>query len=212
MPETPSTRPSLLLRLRDFQDQEAWAQFVGVYAPLIYERARRRGLQDADAADLTQACLRQVAAHVGTLEYDARRGTFRGWLFTIVQNKLRDFHKQRAGRCQGSGDSQMQWLLENQPATQPDEAEEWARDYRRRLFAWAAEQVRPQVQEATWQAFWQTAVENKPGKNVARNLGLTVAAVYLAKSRIMARLRAVILKVQEEDDGCGPGVDHDKMS
>ena len=94
MPDAPATRPSLLLRLRDLQDQQAWAQFVDVYAPLIYGYARKRGLQDADAADLTQACLRQVALGVGSLEYDPRRGTFRGWLFTIVRNRLRDFLRQ----------------------------------------------------------------------------------------------------------------------
>src|SRR5438309_5947343 len=111
MPEAPQTRLSLLLRLRDPRDHEAWAQFVDVYAPLIYGYARKRGLQDADAADLTQACLRQVAARVGSLEYDPRRGTFRGWLFTIVRNKLCDF-LQQPRLHQGSGDSEVLRLLE----------------------------------------------------------------------------------------------------
>src|ERR1700730_2177248 len=103
MPQAQPTRLSLLIRLRDLQDHEAWAQFVGVYAPLIYGYVRKRGLQDADAADLTQACLRQVAAHVGSLEYDPRRGSFRGWLFTIVRNKLRNFFGQPQRLVQGSG-------------------------------------------------------------------------------------------------------------
>jgi len=199
MAEAPPTRPSLLIRLRDLQDRQAWAQFVELYAPLIYGYARKRGLQDADAADLTQVCLRQVAAHVGSLEYDPSRGTFRGWLFTIVRNRLHDFRNRPRQLHQGSGDSRMQQFLETQPAPQPDETGEWDREYRRGLLAWAAEQVRPEVQEATWQAFWQTAVECKPGKEVASSLGLTVAAVYLAKSRVMARLRALIREVQEEE-------------
>ena len=91
MPDAPPTRLSLLIRLRDHQDRQAWTQFVEVYAPLLYGYVRKRGLQDADAADLTQVCLRQVAAHMGSLEYDPGRGRFRGWLFTIVRNKLRDF-------------------------------------------------------------------------------------------------------------------------
>src|ERR1700692_4915726 len=103
MPDAPATRPSLLLRLRDLQDQQAWAQFVEVYAPLIYGYVRKRGLQDADAADLTQACLRQVAVRVGTLEYDPRCDSFRGWLFTIVRNRLRDFHDHSHRLQQGSG-------------------------------------------------------------------------------------------------------------
>jgi RNA polymerase sigma factor (sigma-70 family) len=199
MPEAPPTRLSLLVRLRDLQDRQAWAQFVDVYAPLIYGYVRKRGLQDADAADLTQACLRQVAAHVGSFEYDPRRGTFRGWLFTIVRNKLRDFRARPRHLGEASGDPRMQRILEAQAAPEPDEAGEWERDYRRGLLAWAAEQVRPEVQETTWQAFWQTAVEGRSGREAAERLGLTAAAVYLAKSRVMARLRALIDEVQHED-------------
>lgn len=198
MPEAPPTRPSLLIRLRDHKDHAAWGQFVEVYAPLIYGYLRKHGLQDADAADLTQICLRQVATHVGSLEYDPRRDSFRGWLFTIVRNRLRNFHDQPRRLHQGSGDSAVQRLLENQAAPEPDEAQEWEREYQGGLFAWAAEQVQPLVQEPTWRAFWQTAVEGKSGKEVARELGLTVAAVYLAKGRVMARLRALIREVQEE--------------
>src|SRR5271166_351236 len=191
MPDAPPTRLSLLIRLRDHHDREAWTQFVEVYAPLVYGFLRKRALQDADAADLTQTCLRQVAQHIGSLEYDPRRGTFRGWLFTIVRNKFRDFREQpRLNR--GSGDSGMQRLLEATAAPEVDDAEEWEQEYRRGLLAWAADQVRPEVQETTWQAFWQTAVEGKSGKDVAERLGLTTAAVYLAKSRVMARLRTVI--------------------
>jgi RNA polymerase sigma factor (sigma-70 family) len=198
MPEAPPTRPSLLIRLRDHQDHAAWSQFVDVYAPLIYGYLRKRGLQDADSADLTQICLRQVAAHVGSLEYDPRRDSFRGWLFTIVRNRLRNFCAQPRHLHQGTGDSGVQRLLENQAAPEPDEAREWGREYQAGLFAWAAEQVRPLVQEATWLAFWQTAVEGKSGQEVARGLGLTVAAVYLAKGRVVARLRALIREVQDE--------------
>jgi len=199
MPDAPETRPSLLLRLRDWQDQQAWTQFVEVYAPLIYGYLRKRGLQDADAADLTQSCLRQVASHVGSLDYDPRRDSFRGWLFTIVRNKLRDFRDQPRRLYQGSGDSQVQRLLENTTSPEVDEAGEWEREYQTSLLAWAAEQVRPQVQETTWQAFWQTAVEGKSGKEVAGQLGMTTAAVYLARSRVMARLRSLVREVQGEE-------------
>ncbi|HTU21750.1 MAG TPA: sigma-70 family RNA polymerase sigma factor [Gemmataceae bacterium] len=200
MPEEPATRPSLLVRLRDHQDNQAWGEFVELYAPLIYAHARKRGLQDADAADLTQNCLRQVAVHVGRLEYDRQRGSFRGWLFTIVRNKLRDFQRQPRRLHQGSGEEHIQQLLERHPASEPEEQEEWDREYRLGLLSWAAEQVRPQVQEATWQAFWQTAIEGKSGTQVAHALGMTAAAVYLAKSRVMTRLRDVIREVQGEED------------
>ena len=93
----------------------------------------------------------------------------------------------------------MQRVLEARAAPGTDEAGEWERACRRNLFAWAAEQLRPQLQESTWQAFWQTAVEGKPGKQVAQALGMTAAAVYLAKSRVMARLRSLIRTVQEDE-------------
>jgi RNA polymerase sigma factor (sigma-70 family) len=199
MPEAPQTRLSLLMRLRDLEDQQAWAEFVDMYAPLIYGYVRKRGLQDADAADLTQACLRKVAMHVGRLEYDRQRGTFRGWLFTMVRNLLRDFHAQSRRPDQGSGDSQIQRLLDNQATPEPDEAAEWERECRHGLLAWAAKQIQPQVLETTWQAFWQTAVEGRSGKEVAKRLGLKLSRVYVAKSRVMARLRSLIREVQEEE-------------
>jgi RNA polymerase sigma-70 factor (ECF subfamily) len=185
------------VRLRDHQDREAWTKFVEVYGPLVYGYARKRGLQDADAADLTQVCLRQVAAHVGSLEYDPRRGTFRGWLFTIVRRKLLDFQDTLRRPDQGSGDSAIQNVLDEQPASN-DENRQWEHECLHRLLAWAAEQLRPHILESTWKAFWQTAVEGAPASEVARRLGLTAAAVYLARSRIMARLRDMIRDVQEE--------------
>src|SRR5439155_20638678 len=88
MAEFPPTRASLLVRLRDPRDEQAWAQFVDLYAPLIYGYARKQGLQDADAADLSQEVFRAIAGAVGRLEYDPARGSFRNWLFTVVRHKL----------------------------------------------------------------------------------------------------------------------------
>src|SRR5438552_1369435 len=85
MPESPQTRASLLVRLRDGHDREAWRQFVDLYAPLVYGFARRRGLQDADAADLMQDVLRAVSGAAGRLDYDPAKGTFRSWLFTVTR-------------------------------------------------------------------------------------------------------------------------------
>src|SRR5438093_2700686 len=123
------TRPSLLVRLRDAQDELAWSQFVEIYAPLIYGFARKHGLQDADAADLTQDVLRAVARSARTLEYDPRRGTFRGWLFTIVRNELRNLLARRRRPGHGTGDTSALRLLESQPAQQADEAETWAQEH-----------------------------------------------------------------------------------
>jgi RNA polymerase sigma factor (sigma-70 family) len=198
MGDEPATRASLLIRIRDRGDHAAWSQFVDVYQPLVHGFARKHGLQEADAADLTQEVLRAVARSVGRLDYDPRRGTFRGWLFTVVRNQLRDFLERKRRQVQGSGDTGVQQSLNEQPAPIGGPEEEWDRAYERRLFTWAAEQVRAGVQGATWQAFWQTAVEGQSGQEVAQALGMSVAAVYLAKSRVMARLKEQIQQLRAE--------------
>src|SRR5437762_2402325 len=182
MDRAPPTRPSLLVRLRDAADHRAWSTFVDVYGPLVYGYARKHGLQDHDAADLTQEVLGRVARAVRGWEYDPRRGTFRGWLFTVVRRELIDFRAGRDRQPQGTGDTGVLECLNQLPAPDgPDEAA-WDRDYEQRVFAWAAAQVRPRVEPHTWDAFWRTAVEAADTRAVAADLGITVAAVRLAKS------------------------------
>jgi hypothetical protein len=102
MGDSPVTRPSLLVRIRDSRDAQAWCQFVDIYAPLIHGYARKHGLQDADAADLTEDVLGIVARSIPKLEYDPKRGSFRGWLFTIVRKNQRkaNFAHRTAGSLQ----------------------------------------------------------------------------------------------------------------
>jgi RNA polymerase sigma-70 factor (ECF subfamily) len=143
-----------------------------------------------------QTVLRVVVTAIRRLDYDPRRGSFRGWLFTIVRSQLLNLRRRKHEFGQGSGDSSIQRRLEEEPA--PDqEAAAWEAEYQQRLFAWAVEQVQPQVRPATWQAFWQTAVEGQPAREVAASLSLSVASVYLARSRVMARLKAILEQAQE---------------
>jgi RNA polymerase sigma-70 factor (ECF subfamily) len=197
MAEPPSTRPSLLVRIRDPGDREAWRQFVALYAPLIHGLCRRRGFQDADAADLTQEVLRAVAAAAPALVYDPARGSFRGWLYTVTCRKIHDFRESRAHRERGSADSATHRLLDEQPAPE-DEADRWERDYQRHLFALATEQVRDGFEANTWRAFWLLAVEGKSGEEAARSLGLSVGAVYVARSRVLARLKKQVQQLEGE--------------
>jgi RNA polymerase sigma-70 factor (ECF subfamily) len=196
MAEIPPTRASLLVRLRDPQDQAAWTEFVDLYVPLIYNYARKQGLQDADAVDLCQEVLGTVARTVGRLDYDPGRGAFRNWLFKVVWRKLANWRRRRRHRPPGSGDTATHRLLEQCPAPQAGEAG-WEGEWQRRVFAWACEQVRRDVSEFTWQAFWRTAIEDRPGKEVAAELGASVAAVYRAGSRVRARLKELVQSVQE---------------
>lgn len=199
MDQSPPTRPSLLVRIRDHADREAWARFVEIYGPLIYGFVRKRGLQDADAVDLMQDVLKSVAGAIERLDYDPARGRFRGWLFTIVLNRLRTDLATQSRRESGSGDSGVAALLQAEPA--PDALEsQWEQEHQQRLFAWAGEQLQVEVEPRTWQAFWKTAVDGTPGKEVAQELGMTVAAVYLAKSRVMSRLKELVHEAEGEQD------------
>jgi RNA polymerase sigma-70 factor (ECF subfamily) len=196
MVEIPATRASLLVRLRDPRDGAAWTEFVDLYVPVIYGYLRKQGLQDADAVDLSQDVLAAVAGAVGRLEYDPSRGTFRRWLFTVVLRKLSNWRRDRRHRPHGSGDTATQQLLEQWPGPAGEEAA-WEATWEERLFAWACTQVRCAVTDTTWQAFWRTAMEGQSGKQVAADLGLSVVAVYRARSRVLARLKELVQAAQE---------------
>jgi RNA polymerase sigma factor (sigma-70 family) len=198
MEESPATRASLLVRIRDAHDTDAWRQFVQVYAPLVYGFARKRGLQDADAADLMQEVFRSLAAAAGRLDYDPGRGSFRSYLYTVTRNRLYNFLDRDRHQVHGSGGSGAQELLEGQAGRDGDGTDLWDREYERRLFAWAAEQVRGEFQEATWQAFWLTAVEGKSAHEAGAATGMSPGAVYVAKSRVLARLRQQVRRLQDE--------------
>src|SRR5262245_44379598 len=151
MAEAPATRASLLVRLRDPQDHEAWQQFFGVYSSVVYGFARRRGLQDADAADLMQDVLRRVAVSAGTLDYDPRKGTVRGWLFTVTRNRLFDFLNQRQKQAAGAGGSEVQQRLADLPAA-GDSDGAWDQEYQQGILRWAMDRVRGEFKDNTWQA------------------------------------------------------------
>jgi RNA polymerase sigma-70 factor (ECF subfamily) len=200
MIDAPPTRASLLVRIRDGHNQEAWQQFVQLYAPVVYGFARKRGLQDADAADVMQDVLRSVSQAVGRLNYDPSRGSFRGWLYTVARSKIFNFLE--AGRRRvdrGSGDSGAHERLEALAAPEWGLAESWDEEYARNLTAVAMRHVQDEVQPATWKAFWQTAVEGRNGRDVGQTLGMSAGAVYVARSRVLARLRDEVHRLKEED-------------
>jgi RNA polymerase sigma-70 factor (ECF subfamily) len=187
----------LLVRIRDPRDGEAWREFAALYEPLIYEFTRKRGLQHADAADLTQIVLHAVTSAIHRLEYDSQRGSFHGWLFAVTRNQLRKFQARQQREPHGSGDSDMLDLLHEQAAP-ADEAALWEVEYKRQRFRWACERVRGEVEPASWQAFWRTAVDGCTAAEAARELSVSVGAVYTAKSRILERIRKQIQRLEEE--------------
>jgi RNA polymerase sigma-70 factor (ECF subfamily) len=197
MDEAPATRPSLIVQLRDPTAAEAWREFVALYEPLVYGLARRKGLQDADARDLCQEVFQAVAGAVDRWDPNPARGTFRGWLSRIARNLLLNFLTRHAHEPRGSGSTSVHELLEAQPAVAPAVAAQFEAEYRRRVFRWAADEIRGEFTPTTWQAFWRTAVGGHAPRDVAAELGLSVGAVYIARSRVVARLRQRVEQLGE---------------
>lgn len=201
MAEPPLTRVTLLTRLRDGQDGGAWREFFDLYGPVVYRFARNRGLQDADAADLMQDVLRSVARNAHRMEYDPKRGTFRGWLYTVTRNKIYNFLSSQKNRPRASGDSDAHERLQAIPAREEDGPDaDWEREYQQRLTDRAMDLVKDEFQPATWQAFWGTAVEGKAAGEVGVGLKMSPGAVYVAKSRVLARLREEVRKMMDAED------------
>jgi RNA polymerase sigma-70 factor (ECF subfamily) len=200
MVEAPLTRASLLVRIRDGRDHQAWQQFVQLYAPVVYGFARRRGLQDADAADVMQDVLRSVARAATRLEYDPARGSFRGWLYTVARNKIFNFleaARHNLGRAAGGAEARER--LESLANCELDLAGTWDEEYERNLAALAMKRVQEEVLPATWQAFWQTAVEGKHAREVSEALGMSAGNIYVARSRVLARLKEEVCRLRESD-------------
>jgi RNA polymerase sigma-70 factor (ECF subfamily) len=205
MERTPTTRPSLLLRLRGPRDERAWSEFASIYAPLVYRLARRKGLQDADAADLVQEVFRAVAGAFESGAFEPGRGSFRGWLFRVARNLAVNHLVRQARQPRGGGGSALRELLEGWPAPSADDSALFEAEYRRQLLHWAAGRVRGEFSELTWRAFWLAGVEGRPTAEVAAELKTTVGTVYHCKSKVMARLK----KQVEEVEGLEPWADRE---
>jgi RNA polymerase sigma-70 factor (ECF subfamily) len=164
---------------------------VRLYGPVIYRWCRRSGLAAEDAADVLQEVLAAVLLHLTGFRRDRSQDSFSGWLATITRNKVRDHYRRRHGKAEARGGSTAQRQMAEIPqpgepgaeSIQPD-AESAAWLSRRVL-----ETIRAEFEVHTWQAFWQTTVEGHSPAHVASDLQISTAAVYMAKSRVLRRLR-----------------------
>lgn len=187
MNSTPNTRYSLIGKLCDPQDVDAWDEFVSIYQPVVFRIARSRGLQHADAVDVTQDVLARVASAISRFDKSKPGATFRGWLYRITRNLVIDFFR----RQQKDVLVQVGTPWEVDQSLEPSEEEscEFHREFQRQIFRLAAKEVRTQVQEKTWEAFWLTEVEGLGVEQVGQQLSLSSGAVYVARSRVFAKLR-----------------------
>jgi len=193
----PETRASLLIRVRDPADQAAWQEFVEIYRPVILRLARKKGMQEADAEDVAQQVLVAVAIAVEQRGHDPQRARFRTWLGRVAHNAVLNALT-RGKPDRGSGDSALLAVLnQHESPTSPD-SDLLRLEYRREVFRWAAREVRQEFHQATWNAFWLTAVEGRPVEAVAEDLAKNRGAIYAARSRVMRRIQEKVTEYEQE--------------
>lgn len=198
-PNAPSTHHSLLVRLRNADDQQAWNEFYAIYQPLIFRIARARGFQDADASEVAQEVLLLVSRSIDTYQPTHDGPSFRGWLARITRNHA--LNRLRKKTPQTVGGTSFHRRLENvaeQPKDAQQDEREFEYEHRRQAFLWAAEQLRHRFSQVNWQAFWLTCVEGQAVADVAERLGISAGKVYVARCRVIARLKETVQRLTEE--------------
>lgn len=198
MNDPSETRESLLNAIRDPCDHVAWDRFAEIYRPMVFRLARRLGLQDADAEDVTQQVMVIIAAKIGQFEKDASKGRFRDWLAAVAKNAIRNALTRRPRDIAIGGDGA---LPSEQIAVSDDSlSKQVEEEYMRSVFRVSAAEIKDEFAESTWAAFWMTCVEGQPVKDAAQKLGLTAGAVYAARSRVMRRLKQTTQAILDEEE------------
>jgi RNA polymerase sigma-70 factor (ECF subfamily) len=190
------TSLSLLERARS-NDPDAWRRLVRLFAPLVSYWCRRAGLDEHDAADVAQEVFRSVAASLPRFRRDHPGDSFRGWLWGVTRNRLRDHYRKVAGRVAAAGGSEARARLDAVPDLEPPADDPSSAAGPGGLVRSALELIRGEYEDRSWQAFWRVAVEGQFPATVAADLGLSVFAVYQIRYRLTRRLRQELGDVLE---------------
>ena len=192
-----NTSASLLVRIRDPKDREAWDRFIEIYTSIVRDYCFQRRLQKTDIDDLVQDVMTSVANAIKTFEYDPARGRFRAWLGTVTANKIKTFLTKQSKRNGNSinvpGEPSLA-QLEN--VSDPDQA--WISIFSERIFQAACSNIRPQVNETAWDCFELTWNQKLPAREVADRIGIPVHLVYVNKSRVLKRLEHEVRLLAED--------------
>ncbi len=179
---------STLLKLLKTDDPNAWRRLLRLFGPVVYGWCRQTGLQSHDASDVGQEVFRAVAAGISRFQRERKGDSFRGWLWTITRSKIQDHWRRRQSRPEARGGSSAREQMERIPAPDWHESAD-STDGGASVSRRALEFLRAEFGERTWRAFWRTTVGRQRPEEVAAALGTTVNAVYLARSRVLRRLR-----------------------
>ena len=183
------TSISLLNRLQTDTDPDAWDRLAGFYSPLLRAWLRKYDVQSSDADDMVQEVLMAVSKDLRSFDHNGRPGAFRSWLRSILVNRLRHFWRARGRRPQARGDSDIDRRLAQLEDPNSELSQLWNRQHDRHVTRQLLALTEKQFAPATWQAFSRTAIDGHPANVVAAELGISLNAVFIAKSRVLARLR-----------------------
>ena len=181
------TSPSLLCRCRQRDDNAAWQRLVDLYTPFIHGLLKRQNIPQQDASDLVQEVLAIVVRELPTFEYDPKRGTFRAWLRTITVNCLRAYWRRPTLR--GSGDDKVYDMLDQLADSNSEASRLWDQEHDQFVWRKLVDVIRPEFGPSTWRAFCLVTLEGVSPAQAAEQLGITTNAVFIAKSRVMQRLK-----------------------
>ena len=163
---------------------------VRLYGPVVYRWARQGGLQSNDAADVVQEVFRIVSVRIGEHQGDGTPDAFRGWLWGITRNKLREFFRARAAEPEGAGGTEAHQQFEQLAAELPEDSVAIdGADLHSSLLQRALQLIKVDFEPNTLQAFWQTTIDGRSTSDVAADLGMNSKAVRQAKCRVLRRLR-----------------------
>jgi RNA polymerase sigma-70 factor (ECF subfamily) len=182
------TRQSLLLRAQS-GEESAWKDLTDLYRPLIVGWLNRQGVPARDLEDLSQDVLLGVVKHLPTFEHSGHRGAFRCWLRTIVCSRTTDYWRVLDAGTQAQGGSGATAALQQLADPDSDLNRQWDEEHDRYVLHCLLDLVEEEFEPATLQAFRRLALDGASGAAVAQELGLSVAAVYVAKSRVLQRIR-----------------------
>lgn len=183
------TSVSLLERVQTGADDEDWKQLADLYTPLIRGWLHRNGMPSPDVDDAVQEVLTVVMRKLPEFQRQPRPGAFRAWLRNITVICVRDFFRKRNRYPQPAGKSSFQTFLEQMADPDSGLSRMWDEEHDRHVFRVLVERVRPEFAESTWTAFRRTAVDGLPAKDAAKELGISLNAVFIARSRVLSRLK-----------------------
>lgn len=191
LPSPSNTRASLIVRLRDQEDRDAWDEVMAIYGPLVFRMALRQGLQRADAEDVVQQVFTAIFQSVEKWLEQPERGRFRNWLIGISRNTALNMLNRKPKGGIGVGGTDGHEKLEQLKATEDELASEFDIEYQREVYKWAAQRVQADVDPKTWEAFRMTHVDGVSIVEAAKQLGVGVGQIYVARSRVMKRLQSL---------------------